>query len=83
MGVGFIEFWVSREVYYLWSGDGLMDVERELDFLNIYSDEGRIDIFMVGYYFLSLFIEGVFYDEIFELDILRFIRRELYWDFFL
>lgn len=80
VGVGLTEPWASREAHYLWSGDGLMDAERESDSSNIHSDEGRIDIPMAGHHFLSLLTEGAPHDEISEPDTPRPIRRELHWD---
>lgn len=83
VGVGFIEFWVIRDFYYIWSGESLMDGEKELDFFNVGSDV-FMNFFFNGYYFLSLFVEEVLEDVVLEdFEIFGFIRREFYWDFFL
>lgn len=79
VGAGLTEPWASREAHYLWSGDGIMDSERDSDSLNIHC-EGGPDIPLAGHHFLSLLIEGTPHDQISEPDTPRPIRRELHWD---
>jgi hypothetical protein len=40
VGAGLTEPWASLETHYLWSGDGLMDGERESDSSNVQSEGG-------------------------------------------
>ena len=79
VGAGLTEPWASREPHFLWSGDGLMDGERESDSSNVHSESG-LEHSLAGAHFLSLLTEGVPNDEISEPDTPRPIRRELHWD---
>lgn len=77
-GAGLTEPWASREPHNLWTGDGLVDGERESD--SSMHSEGGIDNHVAGHHFLSLLAEGAPDDELSEPDTPRPIRRELHWD---
>ncbi|KAG0567928.1 hypothetical protein M758_7G169800 [Ceratodon purpureus] len=79
VGAGLTEPWASREPHYLWSGDGLMDGDRESESSNAQS-EGGLENSLAGAHFLSLLTEGLPNDELSEPDTPRPIRRELHWD---
>lgn len=80
VGAGLTEPWASREPHYLWSGESLMDTERESDFSSAHS-ETPVNFLVGGHHFLSLLAEGAPEDLVQEdPETPRPIRRELHWD---
>lgn len=80
VGAGLTEPWAIRDPHYIWSGESLMDGEKESDSSNVGSD-APTNFLLNGHHFLSLLAEEAPEDVASEdPETPGPIRRELHWD---